>query len=54
MNPDLPNPEKEKKYRKNLLDIEIKNYRFGNLLSRQYFDINMNRVRESESSIPEA
>ena len=50
LNPDLPNLEKEQKYQENLLDITIKNYRVGKLLSSQYFDVNMNRVLELEES----
>lgn len=53
LNPNLPDLEKEIKYRENLLDIVITNYKMGKSLNKQYYDINMNRfsdVEEEEGS----
>ena len=50
MNPDLPNLEKEQKYQENLLDITIINYAMGKTISKQFFDVNMNRVKELKNS----
>lgn len=43
LNPNLPNLEKEKHYRENLLDITIINYYLGKARNRQYYDLNLNK-----------
>jgi hypothetical protein len=43
LNPNLPDLEKEIKYRENLLDITITNFKMGKSLNKQFYDINMNR-----------
>ncbi len=48
LNPNLPDLEDEIKYRENLLDITITNYKLGKSLNKQYYDINMNRFRDLE------
>lgn len=46
LNPNLPNLEKEKKYRENLLDVTIINYKLGKTVSKQFFDLNLNRYSD--------
>lgn len=43
------------KYRENLLDIKITNYKMGKALNTQFYDINMNRFidNEEEESVEE-
>lgn len=53
LNPNLPDLEKEIKYRENLLDIKITNYRLGKAINSQYYDINMNAFRDAEEEIEE-
>lgn len=55
LNPNLPDVEKEMKYRENLLDIKITNYKMGKALNTQFYDINMNRFidNEEEESVEE-
>lgn len=48
LNPNLPDLEKEIKYRENLLDIVIVNYKLGKSLNRQYYDVDMNQFRDVE------
>lgn len=48
LNPNLPDLEKEIKYRENLLDIVITNFKMGKALNKQYYDINMNRFEDVE------
>lgn len=48
LNPNLPDLEEEIKYRENLLDIKITNYKMGKALNSQYYDINMNRFIDDE------
>lgn len=48
LNPNLPDLEDEIKYRENLLDITITNYKLGTSLNKQYYDVNMNRFVEDE------
>ena len=43
LNPNLPDLEKEKKFRKNLLDITIINYHLGRALNKQFYDLNLNK-----------
>jgi hypothetical protein len=56
LNPNLPDLEKEMKYRENLLDIKITNYRLGKAVNSQYYDINMNAFRDAdeEEAVEEA
>ena len=46
LNPNLPDLEKEIRYRENLLDITIISYSKGKVINRQYYDVNMNRFTE--------
>ncbi|PWL32618.1 MAG: hypothetical protein DCO96_03475 [Fluviicola sp. XM-24bin1] len=46
LNPNLPNLEKEKKYRENLLDVTIINYKLGKTVSKQFFDLNLNKYSD--------
>ena len=46
LNPNLPNLEKEKEYRENLLDVTIINYRLGKTISKQFFDLNLNKYSD--------
>jgi hypothetical protein len=48
LNPNLPDLEKEIKYRENLLDITITNFKLGKSLNKQFYDINMNRFLDVE------
>lgn len=48
LNPNLPNLESEIKYRENLLDVIITNYKLGKALNRQFYDINMNQFQDVE------
>ena len=48
LNPNLPDLEKEMKFRENLLDIKITNYDLGKALNTQYYDINMNRFIDED------
>lgn len=48
LNPNLPDLEEEMKYRENLLDVKITNYRMGVSLNTQYYDINMNAFIDAE------
>lgn len=48
LNPNLPDLEKEIKYRENLLDITITSYKLGKVLNRQYYDVDMNQFQEEE------
>lgn len=48
LNPNLPDLEEEMKYRENLLDIKITNYKLGKSLNTQYYDINMNRFIDAD------
>lgn len=48
LNPNLPDLEKEIKYRENLLDIKITNYNMGKSLNTQFYDINMNTFIDAE------
>lgn len=42
LNPNLPNLEEEIKYRENLLDIVITNYKMGKAMNKEFYDVNMN------------
>ncbi|XOV66427.1 MAG: hypothetical protein ACFHU9_12445 [Fluviicola sp.] len=46
LNPNLPNLEEEKEYRENLLDVTIINYQLGRTVSKQFFDLNLNRYSD--------
>lgn len=46
LNPNLPNLEKEKKYRENLLDVTIITYRLGKTVNKQFFDLNLNKYSD--------
>lgn len=46
LNPNLPDLEKEIKYRENLIDIGITNYKLGKALNRQYYDVDMNQFQD--------
>lgn len=46
LNPNLPNLEEEIKYRENLLDIVITNYKMGKALNKEFYDVNMNNYEE--------
>lgn len=46
LNPNLPNLEEEKKYRENLLDVTIINYRLGKTVNKQFFDLNLNKYSD--------
>lgn len=48
LNPNLPDLEEEIKYRENLLDIKITNYKLGKSLNTQYYDINMNAFIDAD------
>lgn len=48
LNPNLPDLEKEIKYRENLLDITITNFKLGKSLNKQFYDINMNRFIDAD------
>ncbi|MEY3438522.1 MAG: hypothetical protein RL265_1107, partial [Bacteroidota bacterium] len=48
LNPNLPNLEEEIKYRENLLDIVITNYKMGKALNKEFYDVNMNDFEEVE------
>jgi antitoxin component YwqK of YwqJK toxin-antitoxin module len=48
LNPNLPNLEEEIKYRENLLDIVITNYKMGKALNKEFYDVNMNDFEEEE------
>ena len=49
LNPNLPDLEEEIKYRENLLDIKITNYKLGKSLNTQFYDINMNSFIDDEN-----
>lgn len=51
LNPNLPNLEEEIKYRENLLDIVITNYKMGKALNKEFYDINMNNLGEENEEI---
>ncbi|MCH2223253.1 MAG: hypothetical protein MK066_00695 [Crocinitomicaceae bacterium] len=53
LNPNMPDIEDEIKYRENLLDIEVINYRLGKVLNRQFYDVDMNQFIEIEESVEE-
>ncbi len=46
LNPNLPNLEREKEYRENLLDVTIINYQLGKTVSKQFFDLNLNKYSD--------
>jgi len=46
LNPNLPDLEQEIKYRENLIDIGITNYKLGKALNRQYYDVDMNQFQD--------
>lgn len=46
LNPNLPDLESEIKYRENLLDIMITNYKLGRALNKQFYDVDMNQFRD--------
>lgn len=48
LNPNLPDLESEIKYRENLLDITITNYKLGRALNKQFYDVDMNRFEYIE------
>lgn len=48
LNPNMPNLEEEMKYRENLLDITIINYKLGKTLNSQYYDVDMNQFVEGD------
>ena len=48
LNPNLPNLEEEIKYRENLLDIVITNYKMGQALNKEFYDVNMNDFEQEE------
>ena len=50
LNPNLPDLAEEIKYRENLLDVTITNYKLGKSLNKQYYDINMNRFYEEDET----
>jgi len=50
LNPNLPDLESEIKYRENLLDIMITNYKLGRAQNKQYYDVDMNRFLEVDES----
>lgn len=57
LNPNLPDLEKEIKYREKLLDIVITNYKMGKALNKEFYDVDLNSydedgdVEEIESDI---
>lgn len=46
LNPNLPDLEAEKKYRENLIDVTIITYRLGKTVSKQFFDLNLNKYSD--------
>jgi antitoxin component YwqK of YwqJK toxin-antitoxin module len=48
LNPNLPDLEEEIRYRENLLDITITNYKLGKTLNSQYYDVDMNQFIETD------
>ena len=50
LNPNLPDLEEEIRYRENLLDITITNYKLGKTLNSQYYDVDMNQFIEAEAA----
>ncbi len=52
LNPNLPDLEEEIKYRENLLDITITSYKYGKILNRQYYDVDMNQFKEKDEEAP--
>lgn len=48
LNPNMPDLEEEIKYRENLLDITITNYKLGRTLNSQYYDVDMNQFMDEE------
>jgi len=46
LNPNLPDLEGEKKYRENLIDVTIVTYRLGKTVSKQFFDLNLNKYSD--------
>ncbi len=46
LNPNLPNLEDQKKYRENLLDVTIINYRLGKTINKQFFDLDLNKYSD--------
>jgi hypothetical protein len=50
LNPNLPNLEEEIKYRENLLDIVITNYKMGKALNKEFYDVNMNDFEEGDTA----
>ncbi|MEY3198861.1 MAG: hypothetical protein RJA13_819, partial [Bacteroidota bacterium] len=50
LNPNLPNLEEEIKYRENLLDIVITNYKMGKSLNKEFYDVNMNDFEEGDTA----
>lgn len=48
LNPNLPNLKEEIKYRENLLDITITNYKLGKSMNKQYYDVDMNQFSDVE------
>lgn len=48
LNPNMPDLEEEIKYRENLLDITITNYKLGKTLNSQYYDVDMNQFTDEE------
>jgi hypothetical protein len=53
LNPNMPDIEGEIKYRENLLDIEIINYKLGKVLNKQFYDVDMNQFIEIEEDVDE-
>ncbi|NRA11192.1 MAG: hypothetical protein HRT57_04465 [Crocinitomicaceae bacterium] len=49
LNPNLPDLEEEKRYRENLLDVTIINYRLGKALNKQFYDLNLNKYSNLKS-----
>jgi antitoxin component YwqK of YwqJK toxin-antitoxin module len=46
LNPNLPDLEKEKKYRENLLDVTIITYDLGKAVNKQFYDLNLNKFAD--------
>lgn len=51
LNPNLPDLEEEIKYRENLLDIKITNYKLGKALNKQFYDVNMNKFIDEDEEL---
>lgn len=53
LNPNLPDLKREIRYRENLLDITITNFKLGKVLNKQFYDLDMNEFRDVDNEEPE-